>query len=237
MSGRLGEDAEHSLAAGSQGSVQHSVEGTVQPALRDARPHPRWLRLEDISDQRAYEREREGFRRQIIELKRIRRVSVGPIVSFVFENEHTVRFQVQEMARAERMVSDQQILAELAAYNPLIPDPGELSATLLIELTSQEDLKRWLPALVGIERAAYLVVGDARVNCSVDPAHAEQLTRAEVTASVHYVRFRLDDDQVAAFQSAPVSLGIALDSYSHETRLSEATRAELLSDLLPLKRT
>jgi len=93
------------------------------------------LTVADIADVRAYERERAEFRARIIELKRRRRVHIGPIVTLLFENRDTIQFQVQEMARAERLHSDEQIQTELDIYNPLIPSPGELSATLFIELT------------------------------------------------------------------------------------------------------
>jgi len=104
----------------------------------------RELTLDDIADLRAYEREREEFRVRVKELKRRRRVSVGPIVTLVFENRDTVRFQVQEMARAERIHTDEGIQTELDMYNPLIPGRGRLSATLFVELTSKEALTEWL---------------------------------------------------------------------------------------------
>ncbi len=114
------------------------------------------LKPEDILDLREYEKAREEFRKKIIELKRIRRIGVGPFISLVFENLETMRFQVQEMARAERIIDEEVLRQELAVYNPLIPDKGEISVTLLIELTSKEDLYEWLPKLVGIETAVYI---------------------------------------------------------------------------------
>lgn len=191
----------------------------------------RRLTLDDIADIRAYEREREAFRAHVIELKKRRRVSVGPIVTFVFENRDTIRFQIQEMARVERLVTDEQIMAELDIYNPLIPEPGMLSATMFIELTSQEALREWLPRLVGIERAAVLRVGGADVACEVEEQHASQLTRDDVTASVHFVRWRLSPAQVEAFATGPVTLAVVHPSYAHEAELSDVTRAELLTDL------
>ncbi|MHB8330520.1 MAG: DUF3501 family protein, partial [Acidimicrobiales bacterium] len=168
----------------------------------DHNPAERRLRLEDIEDIRAYERGREEFRRHIIELKRRRRVPVGPIVTLVFENRDTIRFQVQEMARVEKMVTDEQIQGELDVYNALIPAPGELSATLFIELTEESSLRQWLPKLVGIERSLELRVGgspgdsgstgEAEVVRSIaEAAHDEQLTRPDVTPAVHYIRFAL----------------------------------------------
>ena len=106
----------------------------------------RKLTVDDIVDMRAYERERDDFRRRIIELKRTRRIALGPILTIVFENTETMRWQVQEMARAERMLRDEQIAHEVETYNELIPDAGELSGTLFLELTSDDALREWLPA-------------------------------------------------------------------------------------------
>src|SRR5271167_4727642 len=108
------------------------------------------LTLEDIADQRAYERERDEFRSNVIAAKKLRRVSVGPVVTLVFESRLTIRFQVTAIARAVKMFTDAQIQHELDVYNRLLPTPGELSATLFIELTSEEVLRTWLPRLVGI---------------------------------------------------------------------------------------
>jgi hypothetical protein len=190
------------------------------------------LQLDDIADLRAYEREREAFRNRVVDLKRPRRVPVGPLVSVVFENRDTVRFQVQEMARAERMLTDAAIQAELDAYNPLIPGRGELSATMFIELTTPAELREWIPKLVGIERAAALRVGGAVLAAEVKGAHAEQLTRADVTASVHYLRWSLGPQQMAAWTTAPVALVIDHPAYRHEATLSRAAREELLGDLV-----
>src|SRR5690349_19682097 len=118
------------------------------------------LTVEDIKDQRAYERERDEFRRHIIDMKKRRRIALGDLMTIVFENTETMRWQVQEMARAEHMLRDEQIEGEIATYNELIPDADELSATLLIELTSEVALRDWLPRLVGIHRAVQVVVGD-----------------------------------------------------------------------------
>src|SRR5437764_6979521 len=141
------------------------------------------LELDDIVDLRAYERERPELQRRVFALKRRRRVAVGPIVTLLFENRDTIRFQIQEMARAEKMLRDEQILTELETYNPLIPEAGELSATLFIELTSKAELEEWLPKLVGIERSVELRVGDEVVKAEPEAAHEQQLTREDITAS------------------------------------------------------
>jgi hypothetical protein len=189
------------------------------------------LTLDDIADVRAYEREREEFRRHVIALKKRRRVAVGPFVTFVFENRDTIRFQIQEMARVEKLLSDEAIQGELDVFNPLIPEPGHLSATLFVELTSKDDLVTWLPKLVGIERAVELRIGDETIGADVDPAHAAQLTRETVTASVHYVSFSLTPSQVDRFAAEPVHLAVAHPNYAFSAELAAATKAELLSDL------
>jgi hypothetical protein len=195
------------------------------------------LTLDDIADLRAYERERDEFRARIIALKKIRRVAVGPLITVVFENRDTIRFQIQEMARAERMLSDEQIQAELDVYNALIPTGGELIATLFIELTSKAQMEEWLPKLVGIERSAELRIGGAGadafevIRSTPDADHAAQLTRDEITASVHYVQFTFTPDQGESFGAGPVVLAIDHPAYRAETDLPEATRSSLLADL------
>ena len=193
------------------------------------------LTLDDIVDLRAYEKERDELRRQVIALKKIRRVSVGPVATFVFECRQTIRFQVQEMARAEKISTDSGITAELDVYNPLIPTHGHLSATLFLELTSDDQLRKWLPKLVGIETASYFEVGTDTdrwtVPCLVDPDHAKQLSRDETTASVHYVSFSFTDQQVTAFADGAVTLGFHHPAYEFTQKLSEATKTELLTDL------
>jgi len=191
----------------------------------------RELTLDDIADLRAYEREREEFRVRVKELKRRRRVSVGPIVTLVFENRDTVRFQVQEMARAERIHTDEGIQTELDMYNPLIPGPGRLSATLFVELTSKEALTEWLPKLVGIEQSVELRFAGETVRCEVEEAHAGQLTRDDVTASVHYIGFRMTDDQVERLSTGPVTLAVEHPAYRESVVLSDETRQELVADL------
>ena len=196
------------------------------------------LTLDDIADQRAYERERDSFRRDVIAHKKLRRVTVGPVVTLTFESRMTMRFQVQEMARAERMTTDEQIQHELDVYNRLLPVPGELSATLFLELTTEDDLRTWLPRLVGIERSVVLEIGGGPVRHLVrsvpDQEHESQLTREEVTSAVHYVRFRFTPAEVAAFDPGPVTLVIDHPGYPDGrpgVRLADATRAELSRDL------
>lgn len=203
--------------------------------MNEVTTRPRRLTLDDILDLRAYERRRPDLLRRMLALKRHRRIAVGPLVTVTFENRETMQFQVQEMARAEKMTTDAQIQVELDVYNPLVPEPGELSATLFIELTSRAELEEWLPKLVGIERAAEVRMGEGNdvevVHAEPEEAHAQQLTRDDVTASVHYIRFRLTDDQMERFSRGPVVVAVDLPAYREEVALSVESRAELCGDL------
>lgn len=190
----------------------------------------RKLTLDDIKDQRAYERERDDFRRRIIDLKKKRRIALGTIVSLVFENTDTMRWQVQEMARVERMLRDEQIAEEVATYNELIPDANELSATLLIELQSTEQLREWLPKLVGIHRSVVIVLPDGSEVRGV-AQDEERLTREEITPAVHFLKFPFTREQVRAFGDGPVRIRIDLPAYREESELTDEQHVELLSDL------
>lgn len=191
----------------------------------------------DILDLRAYERVREDYRQRVIALKRRRRVPLGPIATLVFECVDTVRFQVQEMARAERIATDEGIQHELDVYNRLLPGPGELSATLFLELTSEADLRHWLPRLVGVERSVAVEVGTpeaglpALVMSEPEAGHAESLTREAVTPAVHYLRFPFGDAARRRFATEPVALAVHHPEYEARTVLDDAVRAELLGDL------
>jgi hypothetical protein len=205
----------------------------------DTSPVDRRLELSDIEDLRAYERGRDEYRKRVIDLKRKRRIQVGPLITVVFENRETIRFQIQEMARIEKMATDEQIQGELDVYNPLIPTPGELSATLFVELTSEAAMREWLPKLVGVETAVEVRVGPQAgsdsevVRSAPEAAHAEALTRESVTASVHYLRFPFTTEQVEHFAKGPASLAVAHAAYMEETVLDDETRTELLFDLRP----
>jgi hypothetical protein len=191
------------------------------------------LTLDDVLDLRAYERVRGDYRAKVIALKKNRRVALGPIMTFVFECLDTVRFQVQEMARVEKIISDEGIQTELDIYNRLLPAPGELSATLLIELTSEPDLREWLPKLVGIETKVGVAM-DGDVVLSVPEAeHAAALSREEITPAVHYLRFPFGDEQVEAFRAASeVALVSEHPAYPARSVLAPAVREQLLGDLL-----
>ena len=192
----------------------------------------RKLVLSDILEQRAYERIRETRRAEVIELKRRRRNALGTIVTVMFENRATMQSQIQEMLRVERVVSDEGVLEELKAYNPLIPEAGQLCATVFIELVTDDQMREWLTKLVDIEKSIAIKLANGEVVKSiVDEAHAEQLTRETVTAAVHYIRFEFTPQQVEEFAKGDVQIVSTLSNYLEVVQLADFTVAELLTDL------
>jgi hypothetical protein len=190
----------------------------------------RKLTLDDIEDLREYERKRDEFRRHIVEMKKRRRVQLGDQLTITFENTDTMRFQVQEMARIERMLTDEQIRNELDTYNQLIPGPNELSGTLFVEIDNKERLYEWLPKLVGIQRAVSIWLHDGSSVPST-PEDEERLTREETTTTVHYLKFRFTPEQVDAFAAGPVRIVVDHPNYNAVVELTEEQRSQLVEDL------
>jgi hypothetical protein len=168
----------------------------------------------------------------MIAMKHRRRISMGTIITLLFENRDTVRHQIHEMARVEHLVTDEAIQEELDIYNPMVPEAGQLCATLFIELTNDDQMREWLPKLVGIERSIVFRLGNGdEVRSITEEQHASQLTRDDITAAVHYIRFEFSAEQVAAFADGVV-LAIDHRNYGEEIELLPATVAELRTDLV-----
>ncbi|MFM8388208.1 MAG: DUF3501 family protein [Actinomycetota bacterium] len=192
----------------------------------------RKLSVDDILDLRAYEKVRAEKKAATIETKRRRRIELGTVVTVMFESRDTMWYQIQEMLRAERVISDEGVLDELRAYNPLIPEPGQLCATVFIELTSDAAMREWLPKLVGIERSFRIRLANGREVAPVtDEQHDATLTRENVTAAVHYIRFEFGPDDLAAFGEGPVQLLCTHPNYLEAAELAPFTVAELAGDL------
>jgi hypothetical protein len=143
-----------------------------------------------------------------------------------------MRWQVQEMARAERMLHDEQIAHEVDTYNQIIPDTGELSGTLLLELTSEVALREWLPRLVGIEYHVRIVLPDGSDVRGVPSEDDEsRLTRPDTTAAVHYLKFPSTPTDIEMFASGPVHIVVDHPEYDQDVVLAEEQHAALLADL------
>jgi hypothetical protein len=188
------------------------------------------LALPDVRPPAEYEPVRAEARRQVIELKRHRRVSLGPLVSLVFENRETVRAVVEELLRAERIEDPERIAEELDVFNQLIPGEHELSATMFLEITDPAELAQRLGDLRGIEGAVHLDVDGERV----EQVHEEGRSRDDRTSSVHYLRFRLSGEQRAAFLQGGAEVAVVADHPALRARavLSDDQRMALAADLL-----
>ena len=186
----------------------------------------------DLLTLEAYAKARPEFRRRVMAHKGPRRIQLGEHLTLAFEDRLTMQYQVQEMLRAERIFEEAGILEELAAYNPLIPDGRNWKVTLLIEFPDERERRAQLAKLKGVEARCWVQV-DAleRVFAIAD----EDLEREndEKTSSVHFLRFELTPQMVAALKSG-VALGMGVDHEAYQHTVSPvppAVRAALLADL------
>jgi uncharacterized protein DUF3501 len=193
------------------------------------------LLLADVKDLVQYEKVRDEMRAQVIELKKTRRVAVGPNLTFLFENRETVLFQVQEMVRTERMVEAWKIQEELDTYEALLPGRGELSATLFIEIPdlvalSNDEVRAAVNRFQGLDReSVWLVIGDERVGARFEGGHSKD----EKMAAVQYLRFRPSEAarRTLASPEAEVRIVVEHPRYRAETALTPETRRALVADL------
>lgn len=188
------------------------------------------LALQDLKNLHEYELERPNFRRRVIELKKRRRVPLGPLLTLVFENRDTMRFQIQEMIRIERIVRPDKVQEELDVYNALLPGPGEVAATLFIEVTGQDKVQSTLDGFLGLDEPGRLVlmVGDI----SIPARFAAGQSREDRISAVHYIRFALGPgEHTALSRGEPAALEVRHGGYHARSPLPAETREELVRDL------
>jgi hypothetical protein len=189
------------------------------------------LTTEDLLPLERYHKERPHLRAEVLAHKRHRQAPIGPNVTLYFEDRLTMRYQVQEMLRAERIFESEAIAEELEAYNPLIPDGTNLKATMMIEYPEVAERRAALARLKGVEGSVYLEVGNlGRVFAYAD----EDLERSDdtKTSAVHFLRFELDAAMRGALKGgAPLALGVDHEHYRHELAASDDMRKSLAADL------
>ncbi len=190
------------------------------------------LSPDDLYSLEEYAREREEFRRQVMEHKRARRVPLGANATLYFEDRLTMHYQVQEVLRVEKIFEANEIREELEAYNPLIPDGSNWKATFMIEYPDEVERRAALAQLLGIEERVWVqVAGHERVW----PVADEDLERStdEKTSAVHFLRFELEAPVVAALKGgAALAMGIDHENYVAEVNpVPAAVLASLLNDL------
>ncbi len=185
----------------------------------------------DILDLQTYEGERNERRARLREIKRDRRVEIGPCATFYFENYDTMLHQIHEMLRIERG-GDEQMKDELDAYNPLIPQGRDLVATLMFEIDDEVRRDRMLRQLSHVEETCYLQVGDEKIKARAED-DVERTKDDGKTSSIHFLHFDLTDAQASAFKQGDVdvSVGIGHENYAHAAGLTKPVRVALTNDL------
>jgi Protein of unknown function (DUF3501). len=177
---------------------------------------------QEILDYVTYEEQRDQFRRQIMKVKELRRINVGGVLSFLFENTDTVRYQIQEMIRVERIVKETEIMHEIKTYNELLGDTGELGCTLLIEIDDPDEREEKLTQWLDLPKHLYLSLEDeTRIWASFDD---RQLGDARLS-SVQYIKFNTGG-------KVPVGIGSDLPLLEKETILTNDQKKALSEDLI-----
>lgn len=179
-----------------------------------------------------YAKARKDFRAKVMAHKQKRKVHLGENVTLIFEDELTMRYQIQEMLRVERIFEEDGIQDELSAYNPLVPDGSNWKCTMMIEYPDADERKRALARLIGIEAKVYVQIeGQGKVFAVAD----EDLEREtdQKTSSVHFLRFELDQAMKDGLKhGAALAIGIDHSNYRISVaRVPEATRQSLIGDL------
>ena len=185
---------------------------------------------EDIMPLDVYTKNRKELRKNIVNYKKDRRVSLGPYATFYFESYETMLAQVQEMLYIEKG-GDEQLKDELIAYNPLIPNGKELTATLMFEIDNPVSRSAFLSKVGGIEEKVFIKINGESIKAI--PEEDVDRTSAEGKASsVQFIHFKLNDEQIEKFKSDGVEVEIGIDhkEYSHTTKLSSANLSSLAAD-------
>jgi len=193
--------------------------------------HERRITRADLVSDDEYGAQRKARRAQLLPVKALRRIHLGPYCTILFESFETMLFQVQEMLLTEKG-GEAQIPDELAAYNPLVPQGEELVATVLFEIDDPVRRARILAELGGVEDHFFLEIGAGRC-LGVAEGDVERTRDDGKTSSVHFLHFHMTADQIAGFRdpAIPVRIGCDHPAFSHLAQLSPAAREELAKDL------
>jgi len=192
----------------------------------------RVIQKEDIMPLEIYTQKRKELRKKIVDFKKDRRIPLGPYATFYFESFETMLAQVQEMLYIEKG-GDEQLKDELTAYNPLVPNGKELTATLMFEIDNPVSRAAFLGKVGGIEEMVYLKVGEELIK-AVPEEDVDRTSAEGKASSVQFIHFKFTDDQVKKFKSnsSQIEIGINHKEYSHSTKLSENTIKSLSTDFI-----
>ena len=190
----------------------------------------REIQKEDIMPLDVYIKKRRELRKSIVDYKKNRRVALGPYATFYFESYETMLAQVQEMLYIEKG-GDEQLQDELSAYNPLIPNGKELTATLMFEIDNPISRAAFLGKVGGIEETVFMKINGEKIK-AVPEEDVDRTSAEGKASSVQFIHFNFTDDQIEKFQSnsSEIELGIDHKEYSHSTKLSKENIASLSTD-------
>ena len=189
----------------------------------------REISKEDIMPLDAYTKNRKELRRSIVDFKKNRRVALGPYATFYFESYETMLAQVQEMLYIEKG-GDDQLNDELAAYNPLIPNGKELTATLMFEIDNPVSRATFLGKVGGIEEKVFMKVEGEKIK-ALPEEDVDRTSAQGKASSVQFIHFKFTDEQIAKFKnSSEIEIGIEHTEYSHSTKLADVTIKSLSLD-------
>ena len=190
----------------------------------------REIKKEDVIPLEVYIEKRRELRKNIVDFKKKRRIALGPYATFYFESYETMLAQVQEMLYIEKG-GDEQLKDELSAYNPLIPNGKELTATLMFEIDNPISRAAFLGKVGGIEEDVYMKINDEIIK-AVPEEDVDRTSAEGKASSVQFIHFNFTDDQIEKFQSnsSEIELGIDHKEYSHSTKLSKENIASLSAD-------
>ena len=190
----------------------------------------REIQKEDIMPLDVYTEKRRELRKSIVDYKKNRRVALGPYATFYFESYETMLAQVQEMLYIEKG-GDEQLQDELSAYNPLIPNGKELTATLMFEIDNPISRAAFLGKVGGIEETVFMKINGEKIK-AVPEEDVDRTSSEGKASSVQFIHFNFTDDQIEKFQSnsSEIELGIDHKEYSHSTKLSKENIASLSTD-------
>ena len=191
----------------------------------------REISKDDIMPLDDYTKNRRDLRKNILDFKKNRRVSLGPYATFYFESYETMLAQIQEMLYIEKG-GDEQLKDELDAYNPLVPNGKELTATLMFEIDNPVSRAAFLGKVGGIEEKVFMKVEGEKIKAKAEE-DVDRTSAEGKASSVQFIHFKFTDEQIVKFKNtSEVEIGIDHPEYSHTTKLSEVTRKSLSADFI-----
>jgi|TARA_B110000881_G_C18310694_1_gene381792 hypothetical protein len=192
----------------------------------------RQIEKKDLIPADIYKKNRKQIRKDLIELKKDRRIALGPYATFYFESFETMRSQIQEMLYIEKG-GDEQLKDELIAYNPLVPNGKELIATLMFEIDNPISRALFLGKVGGIEERVFIKIGSEFVK-AIPETDVDRTSTEGKASSVQYVHFKLNDEQIAKFKSDGLNIELGIDhkEYTHTTKLTKDNVNSLLADFI-----